>query len=73
MGKTFRGSDERDFDACDARVELGAFRGFARRVGETGLELGRDDARDRAGVPGAEVLHDDEGHIRWGSTHTLTT
>lgn len=53
MGKAFRGSDERSFDA---RVELGAFRGLARRVGETGLELGRDGARDRAGVPGAEVL-----------------
>jgi hypothetical protein len=62
VGKAFRGSDERSFDA---RVELGAFRGLARRVGETGLELGRDGARDRAGVPGAEVLRNNEEDIRW--------
>ena len=64
MGKAFRGSNER---VLDIRLELKAFRGLARRVGDTGLELGRDGARERAGVPGAEVLRDNEEDIRWVS------
>lgn len=54
VGKAFRGSSGIAFGA---KVELGTLLGFARRVGETGLELGREGARDRAGVPGVEVLH----------------
>jgi len=63
VGKAFRGSDVEGFDA---KVGLGTFRGLARRVGETGLELGRDGARDRAGVPGTEVLRDDFFNISDG-------
>lgn len=70
MGKAFRGSDEIGFET---KVKLGTLRGFARRVGETGLELGRDGARDRAGVPGVEVLRNDKGRITRRLYHTLTT
>jgi hypothetical protein len=57
VGKTLRGSEGSGFEVA---VDPGTLRKFVRRVGEVGRELGRDGARERAGVPGFETSSDDQ-------------